>query len=422
MVTVVLRHLPLIGLALWLHPAGREAMDLLVADLWSTLHGWAPLHHPLAEAVVATLGFWFAGTFFETMHLWWPGADAFRIDSRKTASKKANAESSSAGAPSPSPAPPRRPRAVFRSLAFFLWTKVGGSIVYLGAVAAYHALVRAKPPLPPADAPPSAAQLATEVLFGLWLYDLLFTPVHLFLHWCNKPCANNDDSSDGSTPRGGSIASFGRQLRSALGRLFNHRVHHEMRGTLAAGATVHHSFVDGALQVAVNVAVQQCSPWVGKSLAPSSFSSCGGAVCDAAYAAAAAAAAAAANTTGGGGGRGGGGGWGLLTTTAQWGCLGRCLGHWPCPKHSLSRFAHNVAVTWLLCEAHSGYDLPWMTHRLWPAVCGGAKRHNAHHNRGTVYFQQFFCYIDDFLGTVDKVEKEKRPAAAAGADAAARAE
>ena len=33
-------------------------------------------------------------------------------------------------------------------------------------------------------------------------------------------------------------------------------------------------------------------------------------------------------------------------------------------KHALSRFAHNLVVTWLLSESHSGYDLPWMSHRF----------------------------------------------------------
>jgi len=64
-------------------------------------------------------------------------------------------------------------------------------------------------------------------------------------------------------------------------------------------------------------------------------------------------------------------------------------------KHALSRFVHNLAVTWLLCESHSGYDLPFMSHRLFPGVIGGAPRHNDHHNRGNVFYQQFFVYLDD---------------------------
>lgn len=84
----------------------------------------------------------------------------------------------------------------------------------------------------------------------------------------------------------------------------------------------------------------------------------------------------------------------------------------PSSRHVFSRFVHNLLVTWLLCEAHSGYDLPWMTHRnplafLFsgstssvhgapppPLVVGGAPAHNTHHNRGDVHFQQFFTYLD----------------------------
>ena len=60
------------------------------------------------------------------------------------------------------------------------------------------------------------------------------------------------------------------------------------------------------------------------------------------------------------------------------------------PKHPLSRVLHNLVVTYLLAEAHSGYDLPWMTHRAWPRVFGGAKAHDAHHVQGDRHFHQFF--------------------------------
>ena len=35
-------------------------------------------------------------------------------------------------------------------------------------------------------------------------------------------------------------------------------------------------------------------------------------------------------------------------------------------KHPLSRVAHNLMVTYLLSEAHSGYDLPFQSHRIFP--------------------------------------------------------
>ena len=116
-----------------------------------------------------------------------------------------------------------------------------------------------------------------------------------------------------------------------------HRTHHEARPNQRRGKalvpleTVQHSYADGALQVACNVLVQRAPSiiWVG-------------------------------------------GGFALA------------------PKHPLSRVLHNLVVTYLLAEAHSGYDLPWMTHRAWPRVFGGAKAHDAHHVQGDRHFHQFF--------------------------------
>ena len=108
-----------------------------------------------------------------------------------------------------------------------------------------------------------------------------------------------------------------------------HRTHHEARPSERRGKalvpleTVQHSYADGALQVACNVLVQRAPSviWVGSGF--------------------------------------------VLA-----------------PKHPLSRVLHNLVVTYLLAEAHSGYDLPWMTHRAWPRVFGGAKAHDAHHVQG----------------------------------------
>ena len=46
--------------------------------------------------------------------------------------------------------------------------------------------------------------------------------------------------------------------------------------------------------------------------------------------------------------------------------------------------------------------------RLWPAVLGGAPRHEAHHNRGGVYFHQYFKYLDDLLGHTPEAQARKR--------------
>jgi sterol desaturase/sphingolipid hydroxylase (fatty acid hydroxylase superfamily) len=67
-------------------------------------------------------------------------------------------------------------------------------------------------------------------------------------------------------------------------------------------------------------------------------------------------------------------------------------------KHPLSRALHNMMVVYLLTESHSGYNLPFMSHRLFPGVFGGPIRHEVHHRHGGVYFHQFFTYLDDALG------------------------
>jgi len=67
------------------------------------------------------------------------------------------------------------------------------------------------------------------------------------------------------------------------------------------------------------------------------------------------------------------------------------------PKHKFSRFIHNILVTGLLVESHAGYDCFWSTHNLFPGIFGGTKRHMAHHMNGKSYYQQFFCYLDDWV-------------------------
>jgi cholesterol 25-hydroxylase len=142
---------------------------------------------------------------------------------------------------------------------------------------------------------PTFGRLVEEVVVGVVLYDLLFYPLHWAMH--NLPFA---------------------PLRSIHG--FHHRKSH----TLNPLETVQHSYADGFLQVAVNIAVQQISPFSGLA-----------------------------------------------------------------GKHPLSRLLHNVIVTYLLTESHSGYrDLPFMSHVLYPSVFGGAPRHEAHHHDGRVYYHQ----------------------------------
>ena len=86
-------------------------------------------------------------------------------------------------------------------------------------------------------------------------------------------------------------------------------------------------------------------------------------------------------------------------------------------KHPLSRAAHNLMVTYLLSEAHSGYDLPFQSHRLFPAIFGGSVRHEEHHQRGSVCFHQFFKYLDDSTGAAPRAAPEIEGPAGAESEA-----
>ena len=74
-------------------------------------------------------------------------------------------------------------------------------------------------------------------------------------------------------------------------------------------------------------------------------------------------------------------------------------------KHPLTRLAHNILIIYLLVETHSGYDFPFFMHNICPFLFGGSVRHNIHHQRGDVYFHQFFKYLDDWFGFVEKQKK-----------------
>jgi hypothetical protein len=195
---------------LWCYPRSRSLLDEAVAELWSLVVSVRFFHWPLCEALVATLGFWVSAMFFETLHLAWPAALQHRIRTHGGGETQ-------------------RPR-IFVSLPFFLKTKVGGSLVYLGAIFLYHTLLRSKPPLP--ALPPTFTRLAGELACGVFLYDLLFTPLHWLMH-----------------------NSSSRRVRQL------HRVHHDAKGTLSAGATVHHSLVDGGLQVRSSFPPKRGAGW-----------------------------------------------------------------------------------------------------------------------------------------------------------------
>lgn len=269
----------------------RERIDSAVATAWSALYSLPLAHHCMFEAMTATLGFVAAICFWSSAHvLFW------RRDARQSAMARFRIDG-------------RSPVAPFEWLGQLGRRRLTGAwlplVAYLGSIAAFH-LVVVKPPLPAES--PTFWRFVVEVACGVVAYDLLFWPIHASLH---------------AGPR------WWRNV---------HRTHHEARPPERRGSslvpleTVQHSYCDGFLQVATNVAVQRM-----RFFRPSLMAA-------------------------------------------------------PFAKHPLSRIAHNLIVTYLLAEAHSGYDLPWMSHRLLPGIFGGALAHDDHHVRGAPNYHQFFRF------------------------------
>ncbi|XP_060098636.1 cholesterol 25-hydroxylase [Heteronotia binoei] len=71
--------------------------------------------------------------------------------------------------------------------------------------------------------------------------------------------------------------------------------------------------------------------------------------------------------------------------------------------HPLTEMAFFVANIWLSVEDHSGYDLPWSTHRLVPfGLYGGAVHHDLHHLKFRVNYAPYFTHWDRLFGTLSR--------------------
>ena len=72
--------------------------------------------------------------------------------------------------------------------------------------------------------------------------------------------------------------------------------------------------------------------------------------------------------------------------------------------HYYSRTIYNMIAIWLIVEAHSGMNCPWMLQNILPypvsLVYAGPVVHDIHHRKGTVNFQKYFTYLDFFCGTL----------------------
>ena len=68
--------------------------------------------------------------------------------------------------------------------------------------------------------------------------------------------------------------------------------------------------------------------------------------------------------------------------------------------HPLSRAVYNCVAIYLITEAHCGYDLPCMLHRLLPGRVMGPVLHQLHHERGDCNFGKFLTVWDAAAGTL----------------------
>ncbi|XP_021431438.1 cholesterol 25-hydroxylase-like protein [Oncorhynchus mykiss] len=71
--------------------------------------------------------------------------------------------------------------------------------------------------------------------------------------------------------------------------------------------------------------------------------------------------------------------------------------------HPLTEMLFYILNIWLSVEDHSGYDLPWSTHRLVPfGLYGGAPHHDLHHLKFKSNYAPYFTHWDRVFGTLHK--------------------
>lgn len=248
----------------------RPSTDRWLQSLWAACRASEYVRHDSFEPVLATLAFSFWINMWRAFDLFFPSLHRWKLMG------------------------PPRPEREFKGqgrLAFLL--RPGFSNI---AVLAYLAPLFIVDYLYPRRVLPVVAPTSLELLCGVTssvaLYDFLFYFVHVAMH------------------------------RSAFLYRHVHSVHHQQHN-LSAHETVHHSFADGALQVAANIVAI------------------------------------------------------------------RSLG-----LHPMTRALHNVVITYMLTETHSGYDMPWMLHNVLPhGLLGGSPAHEEHHRCGDCQHQQFFTYL-----------------------------
>ena len=188
-----------------------EPLDDFICTTYSATYNWGPATSSLFEAKVAVMGFFVSIVFFSSLHL--------ILGKEKTIASRFDGQ---------------MPTHPFEWLELEKWQLSFNPVAaYLGSIWIYHQFVHPHAALP--EVAPTFGVFATELLFGVWLYDCLFFPLHVLMH----------------------KAKFG-PLRKMHG--YHHRITSHSLNSLE---TVQHSYIDGFLQVAVNVLVQQISPFGG---------------------------------------------------------------------------------------------------------------------------------------------------------------
>ncbi|XP_020384722.2 cholesterol 25-hydroxylase-like protein [Rhincodon typus] len=77
--------------------------------------------------------------------------------------------------------------------------------------------------------------------------------------------------------------------------------------------------------------------------------------------------------------------------------------------HPFTQLLFFICNIWLSVEDHSGYDLPWSTHRLVPfGLYGGAPHHDLHHMKFKTNYAPYFTHWDKLLGTYSTLRSKSR--------------
>ena len=184
-----------------------------VANMWHAIDSVPFVHDRMFEADLAVAAFVLWIFLFESLHLVLPNAASYRFD--KTT--------------------PTRPLWGFTRE---WWKSVVPAVTYLGSIYVFHELHLGQLlfGVKPAFDDPTFGRVATEVSLGIFLYDMLFYPFHLSFH----------------------------KLRSSSWRKLHGR-HHQWGARESAShnavETVQNHYLDAGVQVAINICVQNFSPW-----------------------------------------------------------------------------------------------------------------------------------------------------------------